>query len=89
MGNHNKNSKSMNKMKVEHCEVDTKQKLSKSVIAFNNNLIVKQIIMFRLYFKALQKLKSASDLPSPSNLKNILGNQTIRRVTLLKKLICS
>ena len=31
--------------------------LSKSKISKNNNIVIKEIIMFRLYFKTLQKLK--------------------------------
>ena len=59
------------------------------MISYNNNLIIKEIIVFRLYFKALQKLKNIMDLGVTAQLRNILGNETIRRVTLLKKLICS
>jgi hypothetical protein len=47
------------------------------------------MIVFRLFFKALQKLKGVPDFAFPSQLKSILGNETIRRVTLLKKLISS
>lgn len=47
------------------------------------------MIVFRLFFKALQKLKSTAEFEAPAQLKSILGNETIRRVTLLKKLICS
>lgn len=84
------NSKSVNKIKaVNTSQNNSKDKLSKSVISHNNNLVIKEIILFRLYFKALQKLKSSNQLSSPAQLKNILGNQTIRRVALLKKLICS
>lgn len=54
------NSKSVNKIKVSATEAGAKDKLSKSTVAFNNNLIIKEIILFRLYFKALQKLKSTS-----------------------------
>ena len=43
--------------------------------------------MFRIYYKTLQKLQDNKEVPE--NLKNILGNETIRRVTLLKKLVCS
>lgn len=96
------NSKSLNKLKPsnnynypEHAPHQNKESvcnsenLIKSNISYNNNLLIKEIIVFRLYFKALQKIKSATELGATAQLKNILGNETIRRVTLLKKLICS
>lgn len=43
--------------------------------------------MFRLYYKTLQRLKESEE--APDKLKNILGNEAIRRVTVLKKLVCS
>lgn len=56
------NSKSVNKIKGVNntTEINNKDKLSKSVISYNNNLVIKEIILFRLYFKALQKLKASS-----------------------------
>lgn len=76
MNNTQKISKSVNKLKVPHSEIAAvgKEKLSKSIINLNNNSIIKEIIIFRLYFKALQKLKGSSDFPSSAQLKNILGN---------------
>lgn len=63
--------------------------MSKSCVSYNNNLIIKEIIVFRLFFKTLQKLKGIPEFVSNGALCNILGNETIRRVTLLKKLVCS
>ncbi len=57
------NSKSVNKIKGVNNTTEinnNKDKLSKSVISYNNNLVIKEIILFRLYFKALQKLKASS-----------------------------
>ena len=57
------NSKSVNKIKGVNTSSEnnnSKEKLSKSVISFNNNLVIKEIILFRLYFKALQKLKTSN-----------------------------
>lgn len=67
-------SKSVNKIKVNHNDENTKEDLTKSKIDFNNNLIIKEMIVFRLFFKALQKLKNASEMAMPAQLKNILGN---------------
>lgn len=82
----NQNSK-QNQSIALNKQNSTKSNLSKSQISKNNNIVIKEIIMFRLYYKTLQRLKENQEVPD--KLKNILGNETIRRVTVLKKLICS
>lgn len=43
-------------------------------------------MLFRLYFKTWEKL---GDAETSAELKKILGNEAVRFVTMLKKLVCS
>ena len=86
-GNKGKEVRSKHSTRNQTAVNNSKNSLSKDKISKNNNILIKEIIVFRLYYKTLQKFKETHEVPE--SLKSILGNETIRRVTLLKKLVCS